>query len=49
MITIFNRSGGWAVAMNQVDQKPIFSRKTFATQEEAKMAAFDHITKLKAV
>lgn len=49
VITIFNRSGGWAVVMNQVDQEPIFSRKTFTTQEEAKMAAFDHITKLKAV
>ncbi len=49
VITIFQKDGKWsAVIQDNVSEKKRFSQRTFKTEDEAKLAAFDGMTKLKA-
>jgi hypothetical protein len=46
-ITIYPRGGGWAAAVAAADNSKVqHSRRNFKTVSEAKLAAFDHITRL---
>jgi hypothetical protein len=46
-ITVYSRGGGWAATVAAVDSSKIqHSRRNFKTVSEAKLAAFDHITRL---
>lgn len=46
-VTIFRRGGGWAAALNAVaGTYQAFSRRFYATEDEAKLAAFDAISRL---
>ncbi len=49
-ITVYPRGGGWACTVASVAQSSVqHSRRNFKTIDEAKLAAFDHITKLLTV
>ena len=47
-VTVYARGGGWAATIARGDDPPMHSRRNYPTQEQAKLAAFDHITKLLA-
>lgn len=49
MIAVFQKDGRWsAFIQDRVWEKKRFSQRTFKTEDEAKLAAFDGMTKLKA-
>ena len=46
-VTVYPRGGGWACTVAALDNSEVqHSRRNFRTINEAKLAAFDHITKL---
>lgn len=46
-ITVYQRGSGWAYTVASVNQSPVqHSRRNYKTVAEAKLAAFDHITRL---
>ena len=46
-VTVYPRGGGWACTVAALDNSEVqHSRRNFTTINEAKLAAFDHITKL---
>lgn len=46
-ITVYPRGAGWAATVASVDNSSVqHSRRNFKTTAEAKLAAFDHITRL---
>lgn len=46
-IIVYQRGTGWACTIASVDQSSVqHSRRDFKTVAEAKLAAFDHITRL---
>jgi hypothetical protein len=46
-ITVYLRGGGWATTVAAVDKSKVqHSRRNFKTISEAKLAAFDYITRL---
>lgn len=46
-ITVYPRGGGWAATIASIDNSNVqHSRRNFKTVAEAKLAAFDHITRL---
>jgi len=45
-ITIYRRADGWAWTVGAGDSTVYHARRNFKTKDEAKLAAFDHITKL---
>jgi hypothetical protein len=46
-VTVYPRGGGWACTVAALDNSKVqHSRRNFKTINEAKLAAFDHITKL---
>lgn len=46
-VTVYQRGGGWACTVAAVDNSNVqHSRRNLKTINEAKLAAFDHITKL---
>lgn len=46
-VTVYQRGGGWACTVAALDNSNVqHSRRNFKTINEAKLAAFDHITKL---
>jgi hypothetical protein len=49
-VTIFRREEGWAASMALLDDKNSlkFSRKKYPSPEEAKLSAFDYITRAEA-
>lgn len=47
-IAVYSRGGGWAATIVQGNNPPMHGRKNYPTQEQAKLAAFDFITKLLA-
>jgi hypothetical protein len=48
-ITVYERGGGWATTVSAEDNSLVqHSRRNYKTQEQAKLAAFDHITRLEA-
>lgn len=49
-ITVYPRGGGWAatIAAREEPSTVYHSRRNFPTREEAKLAAFDHISRLLA-
>src|ERR1700728_3775627 len=49
LIVIFEKGAQWsAVIEDKVSEKKRFSQRSFKTEDEAKLAAFDGMTKLKA-
>lgn len=49
VVTVFQKDGCWsAVIQDNVSENKRFSQRTFKTEDEAKLAAFDGMTKLKA-
>lgn len=49
VITVFRKDGYWnAIIHDNMTEKKRFSQRTFKTEDEAKLAAFDGMTKLKA-
>lgn len=49
VIVIFPKGAGWSVVIeDKVSGNKRFSRRTYATADQAKLAAFDGMTKLKA-
>lgn len=48
-ITVYRRGAGWAATLSSEDNSLVLrSRRDFITTDQAKLAAFDHITKLLA-
>ena len=47
-VTVWPRDGGWDAAIAYGDENPIFIRRSYPQQAQAKLAAFDYITKLLA-
>jgi hypothetical protein len=48
-ITVYERSGGWAATVSAEDNSLVqHSRRNYKIQNQAKLAAFDHITRLEA-
>lgn len=48
-ITVYERRDGWSVTVSKEDNSSIqHSRKTYKTQDQAKLAGFDYITRLEA-
>jgi hypothetical protein len=46
-VTVYPRGGGWACTVAAVDDSIVaHSRQNYDSQNEAKLAAFDHITRL---
>jgi hypothetical protein len=46
-VTVYPRGGGWACTIAALDESSVqHSRRNFKTQHEAKLSAFDQITKL---
>ncbi len=46
-ITVYERGGGWAATISSEDNSSVqHSRRNYNTQDKAKLAAFDHITRL---
>lgn len=49
VITVFRKDGRWrAFIQDNVSENKRFSQRSFSTEDEAKVAAFDGMTKLKA-
>lgn len=48
-ITVYERGGGWATTVSNEDNSLVqHGRRNYKTQDQAKLAAFDHITRLEA-
>lgn len=46
-VTVYPRGGGWACTVAAVDNSTVqHSRRNYVTQGEAKLAGFDHISRL---
>ncbi|RUO80958.1 hypothetical protein CWI84_02260 [Idiomarina tyrosinivorans] len=46
-ITVYRRGSGWAATLSSDDNSRVLhSRRNFKTEDQAKLAAFDHITRL---
>jgi hypothetical protein len=48
-VTVYPRGGGWATTVSSDDNSFVHhGRLNYPTQQQAKLAAFDHITRLEA-
>lgn len=48
-ITVYPRGGGWACTLATLDNSTVLhARRNYKSQAEAKLAAFDHITRLQS-
>ena len=47
-VTVYPRGAGWAVTIAFGDEPPEHSRRNYPTKDAAKLAAFDHITRVSA-
>jgi hypothetical protein len=45
-VTVYQRGKGWGATVARGDEPPVHIRRTFPTPNEAKLAAFDYITRL---
>ena len=46
-VTVYERGGGWAATVSPEDNSAVYHvRRNYPTEDQAKLAAFDHVTRL---